>query len=424
VSEAGPPQGAKGPAPGNTAPAEAGAGAAFERARDHFIAGIQSFEAGRLEQAHAQFEAALELLPGRVSTLVNLAAARIRLGRPADALAPLDQALAAAPADAEAWSHRGVALGRLGRHEEALASFDRALALHAADSVGWLRRGETLQQLDRPEEALASFDQALRIEPGLAPAWSLRGGALKDLQRPHEAAQAFEQAVAHGADAELHRFFLASLAVQQAPAAAPRQYVQHLFDNYADEFDRHLVDVLHYQAHQVLVRTLADLGLGPFASALDLGCGTGLCAPLLQPLVATLDGVDLSAKMLARARSLGRYDQLLQADITEHLQTTTRRYELVLATDVFIYIGELAPVFRGVQRILRHGGVFCFSVEPAGDELDFALLQSRRYAHSERHLRELARQHGFETLRMERHAIRQEQGTPIQGLFAYLARTG
>ena len=43
-------------------------------------------------------------------------------------------------------------------------------------------------------------------------------------------------------------------------------------------------------------------------TALDLGCGTGLCGPLVKPRVERLDGVDLSGAMLDRARATGVYD--------------------------------------------------------------------------------------------------------------------
>ena len=58
---------------------------AFERARAAFVAGIAAFESGRLEQAEAEFLASLALLPGRPSTLVNLASRRLdaaSAGRP------------------------------------------------------------------------------------------------------------------------------------------------------------------------------------------------------------------------------------------------------------------------------------------------------------------------------------------------------
>ena len=189
-----------------------------------------------------------------------------------------------------------------------------------------------------------------------------------------------------------YAFYLASVEAGAAPATAPAAYVAGLFDSYADEFDSHLVGALRYQAHRQLVDQLvATCGGGArFRSALDLGCGTGLCGPLVRPMAARLTGVDLSARMIEKARSLGVYDRLEQGDIIEFLDGSEDRWDLVLAADVFIYVGDLEPVFARLERAMAEG-VFCFSVESLeGDGAGLRLLPSLRYAHSEAYLERLA----------------------------------
>lgn len=393
--------------------------AEFERAKQHFLEGLRCFEASRFDAAEQQFRQSLALLPGRVSTLANLAATCIKLRRPQEALDLLAQALGAAPDDADAWALRGAALGDLQRHGEALQAFDELLQRQPQHAAAWFQRARTLQALNRPEEALRDYDRALANDPALAQAWSNRGGLLKDLRRIGEAIASFEKALALGADPELNGWFLASLTGAPAPPVAPAEYVERLFDDYAESFDEHLVGVLHYRGHRALIEGLQRMARRRFARALDLGCGTGLCAPLLQPLADRIDGVDLSQRMLDKARSRGLYDELTQADVVQHLQSTPRRYELVVAADVFIYIGELDPVFAGVRRVMDEG-VFCFSVEALEDGRDVALRPSQRYAHSERHVRELARRHGFGVAEVSRQAIREDQREAIEGLLVCL----
>jgi predicted TPR repeat methyltransferase len=426
----------------------------FEQAKHLFLQGIRDFEAGRFQEAERAFEASLELLPRRVSTLVNLGATKLRLSKPLEALGALDQALAREPGDRDAWCHRGEALTRLGRYEEALASCDKVIAIDAGfhpawqgramvltllrryeealialDRLAallpgrgetWQHRGQTLQKLGRHDEALLSYDKALSLDRSLAQAWTLRGGILKDQKRRDEAVECFREALAHGGDAELNGYFLASLLGRDPPASAPQRYVQALFDDYADTFDEHLVRVLRYEAHRFLIDNLRGVGSERFGAALDLGCGTGLCGPLIKPAVRRLDGVDLSPLVLDKARALGVYEQLVQGDLVEHLRGTPQTYDLVLSADVFIYVGDLEPVFAGVSRVMNRGGVFCFSVEQAGDEQTFQLTTQQRYAHSERYVRQLAEPNGFETVKMLRHAIREDQREPIAGLYFYL----
>lgn len=432
----------------------------FERARRAFVDGLAALESDRWAEAERHFVASLALLPGRTSTLLNLGVSRLRLGRPAEALDAFDAVLAAEPQDLDAWLHRGDALVDLGRDEDALASFDHVLAVDPAreaarfrrgtalgrlgrhrealacheqvlkalprHALAWLRRGQALQALQRHDEALPCYEQATLHDPTLAEAWSHRGALLKDRQQLDEAAACFRQAIAHGGDAELNRYFLASVSGESAPARAPAPYVRFLFDDYAEGFDEHLVQVLHYQAPRVLMQELAAIGFGPglgrFHAALDLGCGTGLCGVGLRPFVDRLDGVDLAPAMLAQARARGLYDALVEGEVVDELRRTTRRYDLVLAADVFIYIGDLAPVFEGVRRVLDPGGVFCFSVERADDEHDFHLLPSSRYAHSRRYLLALAARHGFQALRQQEKPLREDQRRPVPGLYLTLRR--
>ena len=395
----------------------------FARARQLFLDGVSLFEAGRHEEAEANFEAALALVPGRVSTLVNLAGTRIRLGRHEAALPLLDQALAAAPDDADAWVQRGNALGALGHHEESLACHARVLALAPGDAQAWLRHGQALQYVERHDDALASYERALSLDAGLAQAWTNRANILKHRGREDEAAAAFRQAIALGGDAALNGYYLAALTGESAPRTPPRAYVERLFDDYAETFDAHLVGQLGYRAHRLLLEPLqAQQGRARFRRALDLGCGTGLCGPLIKAMAALVDGIDLSAAMLAKARELGVYERLAQADLVAHLAQTEQRHDLVVAADVFIYVGALEPVFSGVQRVLEPGGTFCFSAEQAAADADFELLPSLRYAHSERYLRAVAAQAGFDVQRLVSQPIREDQRRPIAGLYAYLRK--
>src|SRR6185369_6213537 len=82
----------------------------FEQARDFFMDGVRLHEAGRFEEAERQFLASLALVPGRASTLANLGATRLKLGKAAQALEALDQALAQDADAADALKHRAAAL--------------------------------------------------------------------------------------------------------------------------------------------------------------------------------------------------------------------------------------------------------------------------------------------------------------------------
>ncbi|MEO8653322.1 MAG: tetratricopeptide repeat protein [Ramlibacter sp.] len=359
----------------------------FEQAKAFFLQGLDHYQGGRFAQAERDFAASLALVPGRASTLTNLGAARLKLGRFAEAVSLFDEAIAQEPDNVDAHGQRAAALAELGQLVPALDSVDRALQLDLARGAAWTLRGSLLRSLGRGEEAVAAFRQAL----------------------------------AHGADSDLIGFYLASLTGREPPRQAPRQYVQTLFDSYAEGFQEHLIEVLKYRAPEVLVDGLRRNGRH-FAAALDLGCGTGMCGLLLRALVDRLDGIDLSRNMVEQATATGAYDEVMQADLVDYLHGTDRRYDLLIAADVFIYVGALETVFEGVARILRPGGLFCFTVEAATDENDLVLQPSLRYAHSDGYIRKLAEPYGFVIQATQEHPIRDDQGTPIPGLFAWLAK--
>ena len=96
------------------------------------------------------------------------------------------------------------------------------------------------------------------------------------------------------------------------------------------------------------------------------------------------------------------------------LQTQAKAFDLAVAADVFVYIGDLSGLFHAVRGALRERGFFGFSVEVSEDQ-DFVLRATRRYAHSRAYLRRLAEDHGFAFETLESHVIRQQDGIDVVG---------
>ena len=389
------------------------------QARELFLQGNTHFENGRLEQARSCYENALALAPGRPSVLANLGITQFHLRQWHDAVPLLREATVADPAQSDAWIYLGLCHQALEQWQAAIDSLSQALELEPGRAGLWLACGQCQLRLGLVQPALHAFDRAVEIDPKFALAWSERGSLLRELHRLEEAAPCFERAIALGADPELHGYYLASVRGTCAPAAPPRRYVEALFDEYAEDFQSHLVKTLKYQAHESLVRPLLKIGRR-YRAVLDLGCGSGLCGPLIRPLAEAVDGVDVSSVMLKRAGQLGVYRDLIHADLVPFLAETSRTVDLVLAADVFIYVGELSAVFRSVRRILEPGGCFAFTVELSLDGQDVRLLPSLRYAHSEHYIRRLAQEYGFKVVDVFLAPLRYDQLKPIQGLYAFL----
>jgi predicted TPR repeat methyltransferase len=372
---------------------------------------------GRLQEALDSYERALGLDPALAQAWCHRAIVLHDLGRHADAAASAEQALAVKPAYADAFVALGHALQALDRHAAGVDAYDRALAL-APQAETWCARGAALKKSGDLAAALHSYERALALRPGYALAEHYRANTLRALGQRDAAVAAYRRALALGADANEIQFALAALGEGEQPDCAPAGYVKSLFDQYAGRFDRHLVDVLGYRTPALLDALLRPhLAAAPVQAALDLGCGTGLCAPFLRPLARHVTGVDLSQRMLDKAAALDLYDDLACADIVGWLAQRDACCDLVVAADVLVYLGDLAPLFARVRRALRAGGLFAFSCEALDDAggSGYAIQPSNRFAHALDYVTRTARAAGFRVVATESATLRRDHGRDIAG---------
>lgn len=274
------------------------------------------------------------------------------------------------------------------------------------------------------DQAVEAFSAALELDPHhaeaqfcLAEAHEAAGNAAAAIAGYH-AYCALDPSDRLGAEARLAR-----LGAVPPPARLPPAYLRTLFNQYAGRFDEALRDRLGYCVPELLRRAV-DAVLPrpePALAILDLGCGTGLAGTVFRDRAARLDGVDLSPEMIARARARGIYDRLHTADLVEALATAEPGYDLILAADVLIYLGDLAPTFAAVARALRPGGLFALSVEHAMAP-GYRLGDKLRFAHSADYLRTAATAAGLAVISLEPAAGRTEGGNPVPGLIVVLRR--
>jgi predicted TPR repeat methyltransferase len=220
---------------------------------------------------------------------------------------------------------------------------------------------------------------------------------------------------------------LASLGLGAEPEKAPDAYVSMLFDQHADRFDDILTGELGYAVPMQLAEILSAKSGLHFARMLDLGCGTGLSGMTLGPLCDHATGVDISENMIDAADERACYDALFVNEAVHFLEEWNKAegedrapFDLIVATDVLPYIGDLERLFAGVAANSNPGACFAFSCETMSNE-DFStkpwrITPNQRFAHQADYLRKLLHSHGFSEISdFAAITVRMEQGNPITG---------
>jgi SAM-dependent methyltransferase len=94
--------------------------------------------------------------------------------------------------------------------------------------------------------------------------------------------------------------------------------------------------------------------LPPTGTFLDAGCGTGQISLPLAARGYAICGVDVSADMLAVARSKGRTACFAVADVRA-LPARDGAFDAVVASKLFMHVGDWQSACRELLRVLRSG---------------------------------------------------------------------
>ena len=201
---------------------------------------------------------------------------------------------------------------------------------------------------------------------------------------------------------------------------ADPEYVEKIFDNFADGFEE-VLSALDYKVPTYIKDFMAEfypkipfLGL----RILDLGCGTGLCAKTLKSYARfrRLDGVDISPKMLKKAAEKKLYSHLYSKDLQQFLPSKISCYDLAVAADVFTYFGALENLFKNIcSTLVKHGRIIFTVSKNTHNKQDFFLHASGRFQHSKNYIKKLLKNNGFILEKISEKSLRNEGGKRVLG---------
>ncbi len=414
---------------------------------------IERLKYGDMSQAEAIFGKILGVAPEYPAALHYLGMIRHRSGDEAGALDLVRRSLELVPDQADWHSNHGIVLQGTDDLDGAMAAFERAIALNPHHAPAHNNLGVLLRVFSQNERAEAAYRRAIEVDPTHADAYSNLAILLSVVGRTREAVTAYcralalkpalpgarrllviaycalgdfdkalatcEQWVADDPDDPVARHMLSSVSGRDVPPRAPDDYVQVTFDGFSQTFEAKLAR-LDYKAPTLVAESVAQSGVQPSGAldVLDLGCGTGLCGPLLAPYARRLVGVDLSEGMLEHARAKQIYDLLAQVELTEYLNRCDERFDIAVSADTLVYFGPLEAVARGACAVLRDKGVFVFTVEESVDEASsapYTIQHHGRFCHRADYVERVLRDAGL-TPTIGRGTLRMESGLPVPGL--------
>lgn len=378
-----------------------------------------------LDQALADYRTAVSLQPQLVQAWHNQGLVHLLKGEPDSAAACFKTVLSIDPNHAEAHYSLGNVFVTAGKYEEAITEYQKVLAVQPQSAWAHNNIGSALRRLQRIEEAVEYHRKAVDLAPDSIDLLMHFSNASREVGRDLNAIDALVRVLKLNPKHETAAHLLDALRGVDTDSPSG-DYVKHIFDNYATNFEHHLTEKLEYIGPRLVADMLRRYGYAERKlDILDLGCGTGLLGIELQPFSARLVGVDISSKMVELARGHGVYHQLLVADLQDSLMSfPPDTFDLVAAADVFVYVGNLTAAFAGANRVLRKNGLFVFTIEKTQDQKkEFTLGKSGRYSHGSAYICSLAETFGFESISMEAAPFRKEKGQAVDGLLCLLKKS-
>eukprot|EP00879_Flechtneria_rotunda_P025124 GHRR01026683.1.p1 GENE.GHRR01026683.1~~GHRR01026683.1.p1 ORF type:complete len:345 (+),score=139.83 GHRR01026683.1:1271-2305(+) len=326
-------------------------------AAELYAQGVKLHKSRRLLEAQQCYRAFLKAEPAHADCLHQLGALLIQrdgAGQYNEALLLVKAAIQLAPSNARYRRSLGLVHEAAQQWLLAADAYTYAVEKQPKSMQARMDLARVLKAADRFGAAADQYKEVIRLQPDHPTAHFKLASVLKHLGRHKAAAEQYKEHLRIDPQSSSAAFWLAALTHDSSAAACPSSLVARMFDQYADHFDQHLVEQLQYKTPLVLMKCIQEAAAiasqgAQWSCCIDLGCGTGLMGPLLRQHVQHLAGIDLSSKMVEKARERGCYDELAVGELAQYLETATQQgadqaYDLLVAADVFVYIGDLLPV--------------------------------------------------------------------------------
>ncbi|MEH6361127.1 MAG: methyltransferase domain-containing protein, partial [Amylibacter sp.] len=134
------------------------------------------------------------------------------------------------------------------------------------------------------------------------------------------------------------------------------------YKDFAAHYDAGFADAMGYNTPNALAKIFHEMATEQDIPIADIGCGTGLVAQALELAKDVIDGYDISAEMLDKARQKHLYRDLYNANLKQSLEAYPNDYGALISVGTFT-LGHLGPNDLGnLLALVRAGGLVCITV--------------------------------------------------------------
>jgi predicted TPR repeat methyltransferase len=317
----------------------------------------------------------------------------------------------------EAIYNLGLANHRLGNLDKAVRIYKKLVAIdpiYAVSSENKILSVIYFFSIGKINDALIILNKLIDLDSSDALLFNMLGGCHASLGQTELAVTNYRKALEYQPDYAIPQHMINSL-TGHTSKEPPKEYVKNLFDDYAEKFNESLVGGLQYNLPFIIKDLITSLNDKKFKydKTIDLGCGTGLSGRGLSEISNNLTGIDISENMISEAKKLHFYDNLVVEDIVEFLDSSHNQYDLFVALDVLIYIGDAELFIKSIIKCCKPNSLVVFSIE-VQKEKGYSLLRSSRYAHSDEYIINLFKT-TFDLLTTKNVKLRKEGASWIDG---------
>eukprot|EP01041_Mallomonas_annulata_P011979 gene11979-25087_t len=431
----------------------------------HNILGRISHDLGDFKQAAESYTSALMVKSDSSAVFRNLGSAYHADENMQMSFASYQQALTIDPNDALVYL-------KLAYFYEDLASkewdqsFDNAIKCYQyyldkvdpEDTTILTRLGNLYTKGNLPNEALETYHKALALDPTLHVAWFNSAHALIKLGGHAGARASLQKTLEFDPTNVAAKHMLMALSDEDSNSVntSDPEYIRQLFDDYKDDYDKHAKKLM-YAAPRVIRSEMANIYKTKYEKEmekrisekplyfaptylsymeksldiLDLGCGTGLVGKWMKDYAKNMIGIDISEEMINKSRSKMLYTDLQVNTIEKYLnecKMKSKTFDLVIAADVFQYIGDLKETISKCVEAVRPGGYLIFTAEAFSPQLStdgsetavpekgFKLQRNGRFCYVKSYISDILNgQKGINVIMDRDFSPRYEAGYPVPG---------